>query len=97
MLLQPREELRTNILKKTMQKVLIVEEKKPIGFALYFHNFSTFVGKPQRLFEDLFVEPEMRGKGYGKALLVELAKSPKKISGRLEERSRQEHLFYRIL
>lgn len=49
-------------------------DKKPYGFALYFYNFSTFVGKPGIYLEDLFVEPECRGKGYGKALLVELAK-----------------------
>jgi GNAT superfamily N-acetyltransferase len=73
------EELRTNIFEKNYAEVIIAEEdEKPVGFALYFHNFSTFVGKPGIYLEDLFVEPEMRGKGYGKALLVELAKSPKK-------------------
>ena len=68
------------------QEVLIAEEdEKPVGFALYFHNFSTFVGKPGIYLEDLFVEPEMRGKGYGKALLVELAKIAKERNcGRLE-------------
>jgi GNAT superfamily N-acetyltransferase len=46
----------------------------PAGFALFFHNFSTFVGKPGIYLEDLFVEPEFRGHGLGKALLVHLAK-----------------------
>jgi len=45
-----------------------------VGFALFFHNYSTFVGKPGLYLEDLFVLPEQRGKGYGKALFVELAK-----------------------
>ena len=44
-----------------------------VGFALYFHNFSTFVGKRGLYLEDLFVKPEMRGQGIGKALLVYLA------------------------
>ncbi len=80
------EELRTNIFEKNYAEVLIAEEdEKPIGFALYFHNFSTFVGKPGIYLEDLFIEPEMRGKGYGKALLVELAKIAKERNcGRLE-------------
>jgi GNAT superfamily N-acetyltransferase len=44
------------------------------GFALFFHNFSTWEGKPGIYLEDLFVRPEFRGAGYGKALLVELAR-----------------------
>ena len=68
-------ELCENIFNKNFAKVLIAEEdEKPVGFALYFYNFSTFVGKPGIYLEDLFVEPEFRGKGYGKALLIELAK-----------------------
>ena len=80
------EELRSNIFEKNYAEVIIAEEdEKPVGFALYFHNFSTFVGKPGIYLEDLFVEPEMRGKGYGKALLVELAKIAKERNcGRLE-------------
>lgn len=46
----------------------------PAGFALFFHNFSTFVGKPGLYLEDLFVKPEFRGKGIGLALLRQLAK-----------------------
>lgn len=45
-----------------------------VGFALYFHNFSTFLGKGGLYLEDLFVLPEYRGKGYGKALFLELVK-----------------------
>jgi GNAT superfamily N-acetyltransferase len=47
---------------------------EPAGFALFFHNFSTFLGKPGLYLEDLFVVPKFRGRGYGKALLVHLAK-----------------------
>lgn len=44
-----------------------------VGFALFFHNFSTFLGRPGLYLEDLYVKPEFRGKGYGKKLLVHLA------------------------
>lgn len=55
-------------------ETLIAEEDgKPVGFALFFHNFSTFVGRPGIYLEDLFVEPHARGRGYGKALLARLA------------------------
>ena len=47
---------------------------EPVAFALFFHNFSTFLGKRGLYLEDLFVEPEHRGRGYGKALLIHLAK-----------------------
>jgi len=47
---------------------------EPAGFALFFHNYSTFLGKPGLYLEDLFVVPTFRGRGYGKALLVHLAK-----------------------
>ena len=72
------EELQENIFTNNFAKVLMAEEDgKPVGFALYFYNFSTFVGKPGIYLEDLFVEPEYRGKGYGKALLIALAKIAK--------------------
>ena len=45
-----------------------------IGFALYFHNFSTFLGKPGLYLEDLYVQPAFRGRGYGRKLLSHLAK-----------------------
>jgi GNAT superfamily N-acetyltransferase len=54
--------------------VVAREDETPVGFALYFNNFSTFLGRKGLYLEDLFVIPEARGKGYGKALLVHLAK-----------------------
>ena len=49
-------------------------DREPVGFALYFRNFSTFLGQAGIYLEDLFVEPEHRGRGIGKALLIRLAK-----------------------
>jgi GNAT superfamily N-acetyltransferase len=55
-------------------EVLIGEVNgEPAGFALFFHNFSTFIGRPGIYLEDLFVRPEHRGRGFGKALLARLA------------------------
>ena len=54
--------------------LLAFEDEMPIGFAVFFHNFSTWVGRPGLYLEDLFVKPEARGKGYGRALLIHLAK-----------------------
>ena len=54
--------------------LLAFEGESPVGFAVFFHNFSTWLGRPGLYLEDLFVKPENRGKGYGRALLVELAK-----------------------
>src|SRR5688572_23639636 len=55
-------------------EVLIAEVgSEPAGFALFFHNYSTFLARPGIYLEDLYVRPELRGKGYGKALLVRLA------------------------
>ena len=55
-------------------RVLIAEwDNKPAGFALFFYNYSTWQGRPGLYLEDLFVRPEFRGKGIGKALLVHLA------------------------
>lgn len=54
--------------------VIVWQQGEPVGFALYFNNFSTFKGKPGLYLEDLYVKPEHRGKGYGKALLKYLAK-----------------------
>ncbi len=59
---------------KPMAEVLIGEvDGIPRGFALFFHNFSTFEGKPGIYLEDLFVDPQARGAGLGKALLARLA------------------------
>jgi GNAT superfamily N-acetyltransferase len=55
-------------------EVLLAEENgHPVGFALFFHNFSTWMGRRGLYLEDLFVMPEKRGRGYGRALLVRLA------------------------
>ncbi|CAN5355440.1 GNAT family N-acetyltransferase [soil metagenome] len=60
---------------KPMAEVLIAElDAQPVGFALFFHNFSTFEGKPGIYLEDLFVNPASRGSGAGKALLSALAR-----------------------
>jgi GNAT superfamily N-acetyltransferase len=59
--------------------------QKPVAFALFFHNFSTFLGRPGIYLEDLYVRPEIRGKGFGKLMLQHLAKLCKERKcGRLE-------------
>ena len=56
-------------------EVLLAEDAgRVVGFALFFHSFSTFLGQPGIYLEDLFVDPEHRGRGHGKALLVALAR-----------------------
>ncbi len=55
------------------QVLLALENDEPVGFAVYFFNFSTWLGRPGLYLEDLFVRPEIRGKGYGRQLLVRLA------------------------
>jgi GNAT superfamily N-acetyltransferase len=54
--------------------LLAFEGQSAVGFAVFFYNFSTWLGRPGLYLEDLFVKPEKRGKGYGRALLIELAK-----------------------
>lgn len=67
-------------------EVIIGEyQQKPVCFALFFHNFSTFLGRSGIYIEDLYVKPEMRGKGLGKAILSHLAKLAKERKcGRIE-------------
>ena len=60
--------------KRAAEVLLAFEREEPVGFAVYFYNFSTWLGRPGLYLEDLFVRPEQRGKGFGRALLVELAK-----------------------
>lgn len=78
--------LREWIFEKQKAEVLLAEEDGiPVGFALFFHNFSTFLGRAGIYLEDLFVMPEYRGKGYGKALLRRLAQiTMERGCGRLE-------------
>ena len=60
--------------RRVAEVVLAYEGERCAGFALFFHNFSTFLGKPGLYLEDLFVRPAFRGRGYGKALMVFLAR-----------------------
>jgi len=65
--------------------LLAFDRQSPVGFAVYFYNFSTWLGRPGLYLEDLFVKPEKRGKGYGRALLIELAKiARERECGRME-------------
>lgn len=71
--------------KPSAEVLLLFENKVAAGFALFFHNFSTWIGRPGLYLEDLFVRPEHRGKGYGRALLIELAKIARERNcGRME-------------
>ena len=71
--------------KKKAEVIFALDGEKEVGFALFFHNFSTFLGRAGIYLEDLFVEPQYRGKGYGKALLSELARiAVERGCGRLE-------------
>ena len=59
--------------RKVAEVIFVMAEDKEVGFALFFHSFSTFLGKPSLYLEDLFILPEERGKGYGIAALKRLA------------------------
>ncbi len=67
------------------EALLVYLGDEPAGFALFFHNFSTFLGRPGLYLEDLYMRPEFRGSGIGRALLVRLAQLAKERGcGRLE-------------
>ena len=71
--------------KPAAEVLLAFENEVPVGFAVYFFNFSTWLGCPGLYLEDLFVRPELRGKGYGRALLVRLAQiAQERGCGRME-------------
>ena len=71
--------------KKKAEVIFVLEDGVEAGFALFFHNFSTFLGRSGIYLEDLYVKPEYRGKGYGKALLKKLAQTAvERGCGRLE-------------
>lgn len=70
---------------KKAEVIFALDGEKEIGFALFFHNFSTFLGRAGIYLEDLYVLPEYRGKGFGKSLLTQLAKiAVERGCGRLE-------------
>lgn len=71
--------------KQKAEVIFVIEDNKEVGFALFFHNFSTFLGRAGIYLEDLYVMPEYRGKGYGKGLLKRLAEiAVERGCGRLE-------------
>ena len=71
--------------KQKAEVIFVMEKGKEVGFALFFHNFSTFLGRAGIYLEDLYVMPEYRGKGYGKGLIRKLAQIAKERGcGRLE-------------
>ena len=71
--------------KQKAEVIFALHDGKEVGFALFFHNFSTFLGRAGIYLEDLYVKPECRGKGYGKALLKKLASiAVERGCGRLE-------------
>ncbi len=81
-----KEDIRRSLFEEKGAEVLIAQwQDKPVGFALFFENYSTFLGKKGIHLEDLFVLPDMRGKGFGKALLQAVAKETvSRGGGRLE-------------
>ncbi len=71
--------------KKKAEVIFVLEDCREVGFALFFHNFSTFLGRAGIYLEDLYVKPDYRGKGYGKGILKELARiAVERGCGRLE-------------
>lgn len=71
--------------KKKAEVIFALDDGREVGFALFFHNFSTFLGRAGIYLEDLFVYPDARGKGFGKGLIKELARiAVSRGCGRLE-------------
>lgn len=72
--------------RRTAEAIFVLDDEgKEAGFALFFHNFSTFLGRAGVYLEDLYVRPEHRGKGYGRGLIIELARIARERGcGRLE-------------
>ncbi len=95
--------LRRELFEQHRAEVLFAVVKgQEVGFALFFHNFSTFLGRAGLYLEDLFVRPECRGKGYGKALLRQLARIARERGcGRMEwwclDWNRPSIVFYQSL
>jgi len=88
--------------KRRAEVIFACEDGREIGFALFFHNFSTFVGRAGLYLEDLYVLPDYRGRGYGKALLKRLAAiAVERGCGRMEwvclDWNRPSIDFYRLL
>ena len=82
-----KKDLRENLFgtKKFAEVLIAFYDKDPAGMALFFHNYSTFAGKPGIYLEDLYVKPEFRGKGIGKSLLLKLIRiAGKRKCGRVE-------------
>ncbi len=81
------EELRENLFgeRRYAEAIMSYLNGEPAGFAIFFHNFSTFLGCPGLYLEDLYVKPEMRGKGIGKTMLKYLARvAEERNCGRLD-------------
>ena len=88
--------------KQKAEVIFACEDNKEIGYALFFHNFSTFLGRAGIFLEDLFILPEYRGKGYGKEFLRKLAQmTEERGCGRLEwsclDWNKPSIVFYRSL
>jgi GNAT superfamily N-acetyltransferase len=87
MVVATEENIRENVFgtNPVAEVLLAYWDQEPVGFALFFRNYSTFLGRPGIYLEDLFVNPEQRGKGIGKALLIRLAQiAVERGYGRLE-------------
>ena len=71
--------LRRNLFteRKAAEVLLAFLDDEPVGFAIFFQSFSSFLGKPGIYLEDVFVHPEFRGRGYGKALMISVARQAK--------------------